>query len=159
MEIERKFLIDAFPDLPLVQEAVVLQGYLCTCPVVRIRSTCTEDGTRFKLCFKGKGDLAREEIEMDLSEDTFERLRALIEGCPLVRKDYKAYRLPDGLLLECSLVDSGETTEFMYAEVEFSSIEQAQAFTPPAFLGREVTYDPSFSMGRYWEKKKQMRKG
>ena len=39
MEIERKFLLDSFPQgLPLLEESVMEQGYLCTDPVVRIRS-------------------------------------------------------------------------------------------------------------------------
>ena len=68
MEIERKFLIDGFPQgLPLLEEAVVYQGYLCVDPVVRIRSKETAGKkTSYVLCFKGEGTLARQEIEMDL---------------------------------------------------------------------------------------------
>ena len=72
MEIERKFLVDRFPEgLPLLKEAVVYQGYLCTHPTVRIRSTETADGVSYVLCFKGKGTIARQEIEMDLTKEQF----------------------------------------------------------------------------------------
>lgn len=152
MEIERKFLIDGFPDLPPLQESVVLQGYLSTDPVVRIRSSQTGTHMQYVLCIKGKGTLAREEIELELDAETFLRLRGMLHS-PMIRKDYKTYRLPDGLTLECSLVDAGEPTSFYYAEVEFDSIEEALCFEPPAFLGREITEEPGWSMGHYWRQK------
>lgn len=152
MEIERKFLIDGFPDLPPLRESVVYQGYLSTEPVVRIRSSQTGDEIRFVLCIKGKGTLAREEIELGLEAETFLRLRGLLT-LPMIRKDYKTYALPGGLTLECSLVDAGEPTAFYYAEVEFCSVEEALCFVPPAFLGREVTEEPGWGMGHYWWKR------
>jgi len=33
----------------------------------------------------------------------------------------------------------------VYAEVEFDSVEEANAFTPPAWFGKEVTEDGSFT--------------
>ncbi len=152
MEIERKFLIDGFPDLPPLKESVVYQGYLSTEPVVRIRSSQTGDERRYVLCIKGKGTLAREEIELDLDPEPFLRLKDLLTS-PMIRKDYQTYALPGGLTLECSLVDAGEPTAFYYAEVEFNSVEEAASFVPPAFLGREVTEEPGWSMGHYWWKK------
>lgn len=153
MEIERKWLIDGFVQgLPIVKSAVMHQGYISCEPVVRIRSTELENETSYILCFKGKGGLVREEIETPIDKETFEKLRAFI-GTPLIRKDYREYRLPQGELLEVSIVDKGTETEFMYAEVEFESIEQANSFTPPSFLGEEKTEDHSFSMSRYWQSK------
>ena len=73
---------------------------------------------------------------------------------PMIEKDYRVYALPDGLRLECSLVDEGTPTAFYYAEVEFDSLEAAYAFQPPAFLGREVTEERGYSMGQYWERKR-----
>ena len=36
-EIERKFLLSEFPDLPLLEKAETFQGYLSVEPVVRSR--------------------------------------------------------------------------------------------------------------------------
>lgn len=156
MEIERKFLIDRFPeDYPLLKEAVVYQGYLSVKPVVRIRSMQEENGhVSYILCFKGEGTLARKEIELELKKETFEELQELLPA-PMIRKDYKVYRLPDGHKLECSLVDRGSQTEFMFAEVEFDSIEEAKRFTPCDCLGREVTEERGYSMGAYWSATRQ----
>ena len=150
MEIERRWKIAGFPDnLPLLRKAHMRQGYIATEPVVRIRT----DGTRCVLCFKGKGTLAREEIETDLDPDTFRRLEAFI-GKPLVSKDYRVYALPDGRKLEVSLVDEDLPTRFFYAEVEFSSVEEAHAYTPPRNIGllEEMTEDRGFSMSAYWKR-------
>ena len=125
------------------------QGYIATAPVVRIRT----DGARCVLCFKGKGTLAREEIETDIDAETFRRLEAFI-GKPLVSKDYRVYALPDGRRLEVSLVDEDLPTRFFYAEVEFDTVEQAQAYVPPADIGlqEEMTEDRGFSMSAYWKR-------
>ncbi len=147
MEIERKFLISGFPEgLPLLGEAVLEQGYLCTDPVVRIRSKEQDGRTTYRLCFKGEGRLVRQETELDLTAEQFAELQNLLRA-PMVRKDFRVYALPGGERLECSLVDGA----FFYAEVEFPTVEAARAFTPPAFLGREVTEEEGFSMSDYWK--------
>lgn len=152
MEIERKFLISGFPQMEPIECARMRQGYLSTQPVVRIRSKETAQGTTYRLCIKGKGALVREEIEMPLEREVFERLEKLLV-LPTVEKEYRTYLLPDGHLLECNQVDEGASTSFMYAEVEFHSVEQAMSFVPPSFLGREVTDEPDYSMGNYWKRK------
>ena len=154
MEIERKWLIEGFPaGLPLVSQAAMRQGYIATAPAVRIRESTTENGTEYILCFKGKGTLAREEIETPIDKALFQRLEAFI-GRPLVTKAFRAYALPGGETLEVSLVDEGLPTQFFYAEVEFPTVEAARAFTPPqgAGLGREMTEDAGLSMSRYWRR-------
>ncbi|MEG1074178.1 MAG: CYTH domain-containing protein [Ruthenibacterium sp.] len=154
MEIERKWLVDGFPadgTWPLLKEAAVWQGYIATAPVVRIRESRTEDKSTYVLCFKGKGTLAREEIETDISQELFDKL-TVFTGKDLVRKDYKVYLLPGGEHLEVSLVDAGRASAFYYAEVEFDTLAAAHAFVPPAYLGAEKTESADFSMSAYWKK-------
>lgn len=160
MEIERKWLIGGFPaGLPLVREARMRQGYIATNPVVRIRETVTEEyGRRFVLCFKGAGTLAREEIETEISQELFEKLQ-IFTGPDLVTKEFRAYALPGGEILEVSLVDAGHSTSFYYAEVEFPTVEAAHAFTPPDFLGEEKTESGSFSMSAYWNATRRAKEG
>ena len=74
---------------------------------------------------------------------------------PMIRKEYRIYRLENGLRLECSRVDPGTDTEFYYAEVEFQDQQQAEIFSPPDFLGKEVTYDGSYRMKAYYQRKKE----
>lgn len=151
MEIERKFMMDGFPDLPEKSRSLMYQGYLSLEPTVRIRSKENEKGRDYKLCIKGEGTLAREEIELPLEEPVFQRLAGLLKA-PMIRKEHRTYALPDGLVLECSLVDEGLPTAFYYAEIEFPTLEAARAFVPPAYLGRDVTEEKQYYMGAYWER-------
>ncbi len=149
MEIERKFCIDGFPDLPILEEAEMEQGYISCDPTVRIRSKRTQTGVSYRLCFKGEGTLARQEIELPLEETVFHQLQWLLTA-PMIRKTYKVFALPDGHRLEVSRVDEGLPSSFWYAEVEFESVEEATAFVPPACLGEDVTENPAFGMSYYW---------
>ena len=151
MEIERKWLIGRFPaGLPLLREASVRQGYISVRPAVRIRESVSRTGSRWELCFKGKGTLAREEVETDISRELFDRLTAFT-GTDLVTKEYRVYALPGGEELEVSLVDAGQPTAFFYAYVEFPTVEASRDFVPPDFLGEEKTESPDFSMSAYWQ--------
>ncbi|MDD2955433.1 MAG: CYTH domain-containing protein [Oscillospiraceae bacterium] len=153
MEIERKFLLEGFPDLTPESVSEMRQGYLCTDPVVRIRSKAQNGKESYRLCFKGKGTLVRQETELELTPEQFKELEKLLPA-PTVRKEKRVYLLQDGHRLECSRVDAGEPSEFFYAEVEFESVEEAAAFLPPDFLGRDVTEEPGYTMAQYWEKKR-----
>lgn len=154
IEIERKWLMDGFPPLPRQRSAQMQQAYLCFAPnTVRIRRAQWEDGpVTYILCIKGKGTLCRTEVEMSLTQGQYEALLPLA-AAPVANKELHTYALEEGLMLECSLVDGGDPTSFYYAEVEFESEEQALAFVPPAFLGREMTQEPGFTMAAYCRRK------
>lgn len=157
MEIERKWLVNGLPPeglWPCLTHAQVRQGYIATHPAVRIRETVCASSSQYMLCFKGKGTLAREEVELPLTAETFNRLCAFT-GQDLVTKEYYVYALPTGHRLEVSCVDAHRPTSFWYAEVEFASVEQAHAFVPPPYLGEEKTEDPAFSMSAYWRSTRQ----
>lgn len=155
-EIERKWMVSGWPQgLTLQAEYEMEQGYLCVKPTVRIRRESKKGGeTEYVLCFKGKGRLSRQELEKTVEPEFYEGLKEIIDK-PMICKTRRDYTLPGGLRLEVNLVDAGSQTGFMYAEVEFSSEEQALAWQPPealaAYLAREVTNEPGQSMGAYWK--------
>ena len=152
LEIERKFLLDRFPEQTPSYEAVMEQGYLTTKPTVRIRAIRDREGSRYRLTIKGKGTLCRTEVELPLEKSAYEALLPLLPMAPVV-KEFRAYPLPGGLTLECNLVDPGSDTAFYYAEVEFDSREAAEDFVPPDFLGEELTGNKDFTMAAYWRRK------
>ena len=144
MEIERKWMVNGWPEgLPLKEEFAMRQGYISVRPTVRIREEALTGGkTRYVLCFKSGGGLAREEIERDID--------------PALFNDLRSYLLPDGAVLEVNHVDEGQPTEFWYAEVEYPTVEAARSWQPAAvgladYLSDEVTDQPGQSMGAYWE--------
>lgn len=154
VEIERKWLMDAFPDAPHFNEVQTEQGYLTFEPsTVRIRHKIDKaEGDSYRLTIKGKGTLRRTEVEVPLDASQYEALLELLVAPP-ASKRLRLYRLPGGEVMECSLVDEGEPTAFYYAEVEFEREAAARAFVPPAYMGREVTDEPGFTMAAYCRRK------
>ena len=149
MEIERKFRLSAFPEqLPEVRRLDQYQGYLAVDPEVRIRRSVyrSEGRETYVLCIKSIGDLVRHEVETDITREQFEELASMLDY-PLIHKEQRVYRLPEGLLLECSIVDEGA---FSYAEVEFPTEEAAAAWEKPDWLGEEMTYVRALRMRTYW---------
>ena len=150
VEIERKWLVT---EESLSQEqtsrkegldyADMEQGYLCRKPVVRIRKAKYKDGrTEFILCYKGKGLLEREEYNLPLTEEAYLVLREKIEG-RLIEK--RRYLIPYGKCLIEWDVFKNALEGLMYAEVEFSSKEEALAFYPPSWFARELTEEAGHS--------------
>jgi len=65
------------------------------------------------------------------------------------RIEKRRYRIPagDGLTLELD-VYHGRLEGLLTAEVEFGSVDDAAAFVPPDWLGRDVTDDPRYKNKR-----------
>lgn len=141
MEIERKFLVAAeqLPaDLEKYPYHELEQAYLCTAPTVRVR----KEDDEYYLTYKSKGLLSREEYNLPLTEEAYFHLREKADGM-LISK--RRYLIPekDGLTIELD-VFHGDYEGLIYAEVEFKSEEQALAYEPPVWFGRDVSLDPSY---------------
>ena len=141
MEIERKFVPVRVPEnIDSLPQVKMVQGYLCTDPVVRVR----QENDAFVLTYKGAGLMAHEEYNLPLTEEAFLHLLEKCDG-RIIRKT--RYRMPvegyPSLTAELD-VFSGELEGLVILEVEFSSIEEALTFAPPAWYGRDVTEDPAY---------------
>lgn len=139
MEIERKFLVRTLPeDLERYPSQLLEQAYLCTEPVVRVRRS---DDT-FTLTYKSKGLMSREEYNLPLTPESYEHLKQKADG-NIIRK--QRYRIPTkhGLTIELDIF-APPFDDLILAEVEFSSEEQAMAFTPPQWFGEEVTWSTEY---------------
>ena len=142
MEIERKYLIKELADLPFRPEDYpsreIEQGYLCTDPVVRVRS----DGNSYFLTYKSKGLMAREEYNLPLTRDSYEHLREKADG-RLITKTRYVIPLENGLSLELDIFH-GDLAPLILAEIEFPSQESAEAYQAPRWLGRDVTFSTEY---------------
>ncbi len=139
MEIERKFLIKQLPpQLSEYEHSKIEQGYLCTDPVVRIRRR----DDRYTLTYKSGGMLAREEYNLPLTAEAYAHLKPKADGL-IIEKTRYLIPLDDRLVIELDLFE-GVHTGLILAEVEFDSIEEAKAFTPPDWFGEDVTYDSRY---------------
>lgn len=153
MEIERKWLVSGWPEgMKSSIEMHMDQGYVTTSPTVRYR----REGDRCVLCFKTPGTLSREELELPLTEEDFQKIQDFVK-LPTIPKTHRRYPLPGGLTLEVNLVDEGMPTQFWYAEIEFETEAEACAFSPAEhglgnYLAKDVTEDRSYTMAAYWNR-------
>lgn len=138
MEIERKFLIKVLPDhLESYPHDTLTQAYISTEPVIRVRQKNEE----YILTLKSAGLLAREEVEMPLSKESFTHLLAKKDGISIEKKRYK---IPDAPYLIELDVFEGDYKGFCMAEVEFPDMDSANAYNAPSWFGPEVTMDSRF---------------
>ena len=138
MEIERKFLVTTPPEnygsFPLHE---IEQAYLCTEPVVRIR----KEDDNYYLTYKSKGLLAREEYNLPLNQSSYEHLLPKADGICISKK---RYLIPwDPYTIELDVFEKS-LAPLIIAEVEFPSIEEANAFTPPDWFDQDVTKDAAY---------------
>ena len=139
MEIERKYLIHTLPEnLDSYPFHIIEQAYIWTAPVIRIRR---QDDTYILTC-KGGGMLSREECNLPMSAAAYQALLKKTEGC-IISKRRCLIPLTENLTAELDIF-AGEHEGLVMAEVEFPDQESADAFTPPAWFGEEVTFDPGF---------------
>ena len=139
-EIERKFLIKNLPEnLENFTHYEIRQGYISTDPTIRLR----QQDDNYILTVKSAGLMKKEEYELDLTEDQFNRLWKKTEGNTIEKTRY-VVPLNNGLKAELD-VYKGFLSGFMNVEVEFPSTKEAILFDIPNWFGQEVTQDPRYS--------------
>src|SRR5215468_296205 len=134
-EIERKFLVRR-EQLPreLPEGDQLEQGYLSVEPTVRVRLVTGPDGTRHaELTIKGKGFLTRPEFNYPIPAEDAEALLAICSrSLRKVRRKLGRFEL-----------DHFRERDLWLAEIELS--DERERFDRPAWLGEEVTSDPSYA--------------
>ncbi len=139
MEIERKFLMERLPEnLESYPHSRLEQGYLCTDPVVRVR----KDGDSYYLTYKSGGLMAREEYNLPLHRQAYLHLKQKADGRIISKTRYRI-PLSEERTLELDVFDP-PFAPLCLAEVEFPTLEAAEAFCPPHWFGKEVTDDPAY---------------
>ena len=139
IEIERRFLVQRLPD-DLPRPAVIEQAYLTTGPVsVRVRKI---DDRRI-LTIKSGAGLQRVEIERDLEPAEFDALWRVGTELRIAKRRHRI-DLGGGNVAELDVYE-GDLEGHHLVEVEFDSVDEADAFDPPPWFGQEVTSDPRYT--------------
>ncbi|MGW4272678.1 CYTH domain-containing protein [Streptomyces seoulensis] len=134
-EIERKFLVHGFVPPRDTAPQYVEQGYLAITPdgtEVRVRRSAAGHLLTVK---RGRG-LTRVEVEREISAEEFDALWPATEAARLTKD---RHRVPDGPHTIIVDVYDGALSGLCIAEIEFPSAEHAQRYTPPGWLGEEIT--------------------
>jgi adenylate cyclase len=139
VEIERKFLVTEPPDLHGAEADEIEQGYLAIGAEGEVR--VRRKGDALVLTAKRGSGLSRQEAEIELDRERFDRLWPLTEGRRLHKRRHV---LPHGdLKIEVDVYE-GDLEGLVVAEIEFRSEDDARGFDPPEWLGDEVTGDPRY---------------
>ena len=146
MEIERKFLISALPEsISDAEHAMIVQTYLTKYgePFERRIRKVVRGGVEahFLTQKSGKG-LSRQENEVRISRAEFIELAREAVTESIVKKRH-FISLDGGLTAELDIYE-GRLSGLMTVEVEFVSLDEATAFTPPDWFGIEITDDARY---------------
>jgi CYTH domain-containing protein len=139
-EIERKFLVrELQEDLQSYTSVRIEQGYLAATDEGELRLR-RYGGTHTVTLKSGRG-LARGEDEVALDAEQFSVLWPLTEG---KRVEKTRFSIPlKARTMELD-VFHGELEGLILAEIEFTSVADAERFSPPAWLGKDVTQDERY---------------
>ncbi len=139
MEVERKFLVPEPPELDGTESDEIEQGYLAIGADGEVR--LRRKGEKLLLTVKRGSGISRDEAEVELEREAFERLWPLTEGRRLHKRRYVVLLGDLGIEVD---VYEGDLEGLVVAEVEFASEEEARRFEPPDWLGEEATGDERY---------------
>lgn len=154
-EIEKKYLLETFPEellqnkaLKLISTKHIYQTYLAFSDKeeIRVRQLVDNDGTStFTHTFKSGHGLVRQEIEYNISEEVYRQLLTNTQLVPLEKVRTTVEH--QGLYYE---IDDYKQIELMVVEVEFADESAAHSFQPPAWFGRELGQEEEFRNKSLW---------
>lgn len=140
IEHERRFVPDlsCLPfDYSISPVSLIIQGYLEDGLRTRIRDEydyCTEKHTYTKTRKSG-GGISRPEYEQKINKEQFEKTWKEVR---ILLRKLRYFVVYDGINIQFN-VFLEKLTDYFQIEIEFDSNEEAIAFVPPSWLGREVT--------------------
>lgn len=141
LEIERKFLVGSVPEAITHQKKIeIIQGYLAIDDdgnEVRIRKA----GETYSMTVKSDGSLERKEFETEISESQFRTLYPASDGRRIEKTRYYIEYMGKTIELD---VYHGSLSGLIVAEIEFSSTEQSNQFSPAEWFGMEITEDKRY---------------
>ncbi|MFN4153819.1 MAG: CYTH domain-containing protein [Paracoccaceae bacterium] len=141
VEIERKFLAAALPDLQSLTAVEVRQGYL-TSETDTVEIRLRQKGQASFMTLKSGSGLLRTEYEIPLDPSQFDTFWPATEGRRIEKTRYLG-ALDGHTVFELD-VFHGTLAPLIVVEVEFTSVAAARDFTPPAWFGDDVTEDARF---------------
>ncbi|CAG7915099.1 Inorganic triphosphatase [Mammaliicoccus sciuri] len=150
-EIERKFIVKDLPDI--VKSAInnarskkIIQNYLVIGKEeIRIRKIEYGNFSDYYLTVKKGSGLVREEIELEIMQETYNQLYNHSKIPIIKRRNQIVF---DNKILE---IDFFESISLTMIEIEFNSLEEAEKYKLPNWIGEEVTNDKRFKNQNLWK--------
>ncbi len=158
LEIERKFVLNAYPDqqladgrLHLLSRHRIEQTYLAVTENQELRvrrwTDLTNGEQAYTHTFKQRNGRVREESEHEITQQLYEQLMRNVRLQPLIKVRTRC-QLPEGLSID---IDHYEHLSLVVAEIEFPSVAEADAYRPAFWLGEDVTGSKLYSNRELWK--------
>lgn len=151
MEIERKWLVDKVKIVPLLGHGIrTEQHYINHMSdrdddpaewLIRVRN----EGSYYTLTLKGKGLMARPELEYEITEKEYLETLEYSKTSVLKTRFFIDLYPDDRNCERWYEIDIFDDHDFIICELEFETIEEAAEFVPPDWCVKEVTLDSSYS--------------
>lgn len=144
LEIERRFLVtDVKTALRDATSCTHMrQGYLAIDNHAKSAVRIRQFGKTCVMTVKSGTGIAKHEEEITLLGEVFDRLWMIARGSSLEKKRYSVPY--GGHYMEVDVFE-GTLSGLIIAEVEFDTVDEADAFMPPAWIEREITTDHQYS--------------
>lgn len=142
IENERAWLVKEVPESAPDSSKEIAQHYISEGKdPLRLRRAAWADGNGYleltkKITIDDRDLSRKEEINIPLTDNEYAALLTLSKRG--LEKTRRAYKLTDGLTAELDEFH-GPLEGFTKVEVEFPNDAVRQAFSPPAWFGREIT--------------------
>lgn len=143
LEFERRFLLRDIPDLSEIGFRTIDDLYLDGTRLRLRKITCQHRDTQYKLCKKYASDGSRPLalVNIYLTSQEYAVLGALT-GKAVRKRRYDI--IPSTLCID---VFEDHLAGLVLGELELESAIALDAFTPPPWVGRDVSHDPFFAGG------------
>ena len=139
-EIERKFIVKELPgELAIERAAEIRQGYICWSDTKEVRCRQIEDD--YFLTIKSKGNLVRDEYEIRISQEQFLKIWASTTDAQIFKQRKFVQINEYKIVID---VFRKNLEGLILAEVEFTTIAEAEKFIPLDWFIHEVTNDEKY---------------
>lgn len=135
-EIERKFILDEFPERENLKPIKIRQGYLAISTTEKTEVRLRQADERYTLTVKKGDGMVRQELETTLTKEQFESLWPGTAGRRIVKQRYV---LTGNYQMEIDVYET-PLKGLLIAEIEFETEADANAFIPPSWMKHEVTH-------------------
>ncbi|RJE87588.1 CYTH domain-containing protein [Paenibacillus sp. 1011MAR3C5] len=157
LEIERKFLLPQYPEaqieageLVLRSEQRIEQTYLAMDENEELRVRRLTDLATGQVShthtFKSGNGLVREEVEYSISGSIYAQVTEAFGFTPLTKNRITAEW--NGRTVE---IDTYDQIQLSVLEVEFPSLEEANAFQAPEWFGEDISSQKRYSNKTVWK--------
>lgn len=150
-EIEKKFLVEKLPsDLKIESSKEIHQTYLAIGnEEIRVRKITKGEEVSYTMTIKKGSGLTREEMEFEISKETYEQLLLGGQREPLIKTRNKV--IVGKSVFDLDIYKNSAIENLKTIEIEFDSEKEANSFVALNWFKVDVTNDKNYKNQFLWK--------